>query len=78
MNTLDQVGLLAEQSYVYVRENKEPIHIVYVCSVDADKESEEIHYFQGTGAETFSDYMIYFEDVDLSTDKFFKLVEVHP
>jgi len=78
MNILDQVRILAEQSYVYMPEEKEPVNIFYVCSVDADEDQEEVDYFEGTGAETSMEYRISFTDVNLSTDKFFKLVEVKP
>jgi len=72
MNKLDQVRILAEQSYVYVPEETEPVNISYVCNEDA--EDDEL-VFEGTGAETSMDYVIYFTDVDLNKDKFFKLVE---
>ena len=75
MNTLEQVWVLANKSYVYAPQDKEAIHISYVCSVDA-YEDKEADYFEGTGVETSKQYTIYFTDVDLSTDKFFKLMEV--
>ena len=78
MNILDQVRILAEQSYIYAPKDKEAIHVSYVCSVDADEDQEEVDYFEGTGVETSMEYRISFTDVDLSTDKFFKLVEVKP
>ena len=78
MNTLEQVWVLANKSYVYAPQDKEAIHISYVCSVDADEDQEEVDYFEGTGVETSMEYRISFTDVDLSTDKFFKLVEVKP
>jgi hypothetical protein len=76
MNTLEQVWVLANKSYVYAPQDKEAINISYVCSVDADENTEEVDYFEGTGVDTFEQYTIYFTEVDLSTDKFFKLMEV--
>jgi hypothetical protein len=77
------VWSLAKESYMYVQDG-EPMLVVYsddinaVDRIDAYAKGYNDYFLaDGLGYPNES-YRIAFADVDLSTDKFFKLVEVKP
>jgi hypothetical protein len=77
------VWSLAKESYMYVQDG-EPMLVVSSDDINAVDRIDAYakgynDYFMADGLEyPYESYRIAFADVDLSTDKFFKLVEVKP
>ena len=77
------VWSLAKESYMYVQDG-EPMLVVYSDDINAVDRIDAYakgynDYFLADGLSYPNEsYRIAFADVDLSTDKFFKLVEVKP
>tara|TARA_B110000285_G_scaffold164109_1_gene183225 strand:+ start:527 stop:790 length:264 start_codon:yes stop_codon:yes gene_type:complete len=77
------VWSLAKESYMYVQDG-EPMLVVYsddinaVDRIDAYAKGYNDYFLADGLGYPNENYRIAFADVDLSTDKFFKLVEVKP
>lgn len=77
------VWSLARESYMYVQDG-EPMLVVSSDDINAVDRIDAYakgynDYFMTDGLDyPYESYRIAFADVDLSTDKFFKLVEVKP
>ena len=68
-----KIGMLAKESYMY------RFGSTYSESVKIDAVGDlgmNEYYFQGVGEDSGIPYTVFYSDVDLSTDKFFKLMEV--
>ena len=68
-----KIGMLAKGSYMY------RFGSTYSESVKIDAVGDlsmNEYYFQGVGEDSGIPYTVFYSDVDLSTDKFFKLMEV--
>ena len=68
-----KIGMLAKESYMY-RFGSTHSELVKIDAV-SDLGMNE-YYFTGVGEGSGIPYTVFYSDVDLSTDKFFKLMEV--
>ena len=68
-----EIAMIAKESYAYKfgSSHSELVKIVAVGSLGTSE-----YYFQGEGENSGTPYTIWYEDIDLRSDKFYKLVEV--
>lgn len=70
---LGEIYELAKESYIF-RYGDYDSEAVIITSVGCIQESE--HYFYGEGTISGNAYTIWYEEINLRTDKFYKLAEV--
>ena len=64
------VKRMVSEAAIYCSSEQEAIRII--------EGSDEDNYFQGVGEETGETYRVYFKDVDVDYDLFYKLVPMKP
>ena len=68
-----EIAMIAKESFIfkYGGGHSELVKIIAVGSV-----GESEYYFHGEGENSGTPYTVWYEDIDLRSDKFYKLVEV--
>jgi len=66
-----EIAMIAKESYMYKAGDYEALLIIAVGSLGQSE-----YYFHAEGTTSGEEYQVWYEDVDLRSDKFYKLVEV--